>query len=102
MTTNSLSALSLVNSSSSFPDETISHDMNFNDLVSNAYQQVSEHESQLKERIDLISSSPQLTSNPESLLKLQNYIGDLTNYISLVSTVARKTVTTIETLEKSQ
>jgi len=46
--------------------------------------------------------SPDAASNPDSLLEWQNDLGEYNNYISLVSALTRKTVSTIETLEKSQ
>lgn len=78
------------------------HDRNFNNFVSNAFNKVSDTDLQLKSMINALSNSPENTSDPEKLQLLQNYLGDYTNYVSLVSTVARKTVNTIETLEKAQ
>ncbi|MFT8211956.1 MAG: type III secretion system inner rod subunit SctI [Symbiopectobacterium sp.] len=36
------------------------------------------------------------------MLQLQSYLGEYSNYVSLISTLARKGVATIETLEKAQ
>ncbi|AXF77649.1 type III secretion system inner rod subunit SctI [Erwinia tracheiphila] len=78
------------------------HDQNFNNLVSSTFRQISETNTQYKDVINKLSQSPGFTSNPEKLLALQNYVGEYSNHISLVSALARKTVSTIETLEKSQ
>ncbi|RQM38942.1 type III secretion system inner rod subunit SctI [Erwinia psidii] len=78
------------------------HDQNFNNLVSSTFNEVSETNAQFKDVINTLSQSPRFTSDPETLLVLQNYVGEYTNHISLVSALARKTVSTIETLEKSQ
>lgn len=78
------------------------HAQNFNLLVSRTFNKVNETETQFKNVIDTLSQSPYFTSDPEKLQMLQNYIGEYSNYISLVSTLARKAVSTIETLEKSQ
>lgn len=78
------------------------HDHNFTNLVSKEFNKVSESNEQYKDVINNLSQSPRFTSDPEKLLMLQNYIGEYTNYVSLVSTLARKAVSTIETLEKSQ
>lgn len=88
-----------------YQEETTStrvHDQAFTKLVSNTFKQMSETDEQFKQAINAISNSPQLTSNPETLLQLQSYLGEYSNYVSLVSTLARKGVSTIETLEKAQ
>ncbi|XTZ39291.1 type III secretion system inner rod subunit SctI [Salmonella enterica] len=78
------------------------HDQNFNNLVSSAFNKISETHVQYKDMINALSQSPRFTSDPKALAILQSYIGEYTNYVSLVSTLARKGVSTIETLEKSQ
>ncbi|WP_048697130.1 type III secretion system inner rod subunit SctI [Erwinia piriflorinigrans] len=74
----------------------------FNDLVFSAFENVSERTINLKNAISTISESSQLTGNPENLLILQKYIIEYTNYLSLISTISRKGIATIETLEKAQ
>lgn len=74
----------------------------FNDFVSSAFENVSERTTNLKNVISTISESSQLTGNPENLLILQKYINEYTNYVSLISTISRKGIGTIETLEKAQ
>ncbi|MFB5172767.1 type III secretion system inner rod subunit SctI [Erwinia amylovora] len=80
----------------------ISHNQTFNDLVSSTFKDFSEKNIHYKSMINTLSESPQLTGNPEYLARLQNYVGEYTNYISLVTTLARKGISAIETLEKSQ
>lgn len=104
-TTDSLLALPRLPTDSSHPEDNLSisvHDQNFNNLVSSAFNKVSDTEVEYKDVINALSQSPELTSDPQKLLMLQNYIGEYTNYTSLVSTLVRKGVSTIETLEKSQ
>lgn len=78
------------------------HDGHFNNLVSSAFKEISKTTTQYKDMINALSHSEQFSSDPRSLLMLQSYIGEYSNYVSLVSTLARKGVATIETLEKSQ
>jgi type III secretion system protein len=78
------------------------HDQNFNNIVTNAFTKFSETDSEYKSKINILSMSAKYTDDPEALVHLQNYLGEYSNYISLVSTLARKTVSTIETLEKAQ
>ncbi|MBS0846913.1 type III secretion system inner rod subunit SctI [Citrobacter sp. JGM124] len=78
------------------------HDVNFNNLVSNAFNKISETTTQYKDIINSLSHSEHFSSDPKTLLMLQSYIGEYSNYVSLVSALARKGVATIETLEKSQ
>jgi len=78
------------------------HDGNFNNLVSSAFTKISETNTQYKDIINSLSHSENFSSDPKTLLMLQSYIGEYSNYVSLVSTLARKGVATIETLEKSQ
>ncbi|WP_299999381.1 type III secretion system inner rod subunit SctI [uncultured Cedecea sp.] len=78
------------------------HDNNFNNLVSSTFNKLSETNTQYKEMINSLSHSENFSSDPQTLLRLQSYIGEYSNYISLISTLARKGVATIETLEKSQ
>lgn len=78
------------------------HDHNFNNLVSSTFTKISETDSEFKNVINILSSSAHFNSDPQKLLMLQNYIGEYTNYVSMVSALARKGVSTIETLEKSQ
>ncbi|CCP02137.1 Protein PrgJ [Erwinia amylovora Ea644] len=85
-----------VNSSLTVQDQT------FNNLVSNTFNKISETDLEFKNMINTLSQSPEFTSDPQKLLMLQNYIGEYSNYVSLVSTLARKGVGTIETLVKSQ
>lgn len=78
------------------------YDQNFNNLVSSTFNKISETDAQYQNVINTLSQSQQFTSDPQKLLMLQSYIGEYSNYVSLVSTLARKGVSTIETLEKSQ
>lgn len=84
------------------PTSTRVHDQTFSTFVSNTFNQMSETDEQFKQAINAISNSPQFTSNPEGLLQLQSYLGEYSNYVSLISTLVRKGVSTIETLEKAQ
>lgn len=77
------------------------HDQNFNNLVVNTFKNISESNAQYKDMINMLSQSPHFTSDPQKLLMLQDYLGEYTNHTSLVSTLARKGVSTIETLVKS-
>lgn len=100
-----LSALTRLSPDSISPKDNLSisvHDQNFNNLVSSTFTKVSETDAQFKNVINTLSQSPHFTSDPEKLQMLQNYIGEYSNYVSLVSTIARKAVSTIETLQKSQ
>lgn len=100
-----LSSLTKLTSYSSVDTDTnyvAVHDSNFNNLVSSAFNQISDTHTQYKDMINFLSHSDNFTSNPQALLVLQSYIGEYSNYVSLVSTLARKGVATIETLEKSQ
>lgn len=78
------------------------HDQYFNNLVASTFNKISDTDMQFKNVINTLSQSPQFTSDPQKLLMLQSYIGEYSNYVSLVSTLARKGVSTIETLGKSQ
>src|SRR5471030_1318025 len=100
-----LSALTRLSPQSINPEDNVSvtvHDQNFNNMVSSTFNKISETDAQFKNVINTLSQSPHFTSDPQKLLMLQNYIGEYSNYVSLVSTLARKGVSTIETLEKSQ
>ncbi|EXU76570.1 type III secretion system inner rod subunit SctI [Erwinia mallotivora] len=77
-------------------------DHNFNNLVTSTFNKISETNAQYKDVINALSETPNFTSDPEKLAILQNYVGEYTNHISLVSALVRKSVSTIETLEKSQ
>ncbi|MCZ4057954.1 type III secretion system inner rod subunit SctI [Pantoea sp. LMR881] len=83
------------------PSITVS-DKSFDAIVSNAFNKVSDTHSDYKRVVNALSQSPEFTSNPEMLQHLQNYLGEYSNYVSLVSALSRKVVSTIETLEKSQ
>lgn len=78
------------------------HDGNFNNLVSSAFNKISKTNTQYKDVINSLTDAVNFSSDPKSLVMLQSYIGEYSNYVSLVSTLARKGVATIETLEKSQ
>ena len=78
------------------------HDGSINNLVSTAFNKISETNTQYKDIINALSHSAQFSSDPKALVMLQSYIGEYSNYVSLVSTLARKGIATIETLEKSQ
>lgn len=103
--TQALSSLTKLTPYTAEPEDNLSvsvHDQNFNNLVSSSFKKISETDMQYKDVINTLSQSPQFTSDPQALLMLQSYIGEYSNYVSLVSTIARKGVSTIETLEKSQ
>lgn len=74
----------------------------FDKFVANAFVQASDKAMQYKSSIYEISQNPNLTSDPEALYRLQVYLGEYTNYVNLVSTLARKSVSTVETLVKAQ
>ncbi len=78
------------------------HDQTFSTLVSTTFKQMGETDEQFKQVINALSNSPRFSSSPEALLQLQSYLGEYSNYVSLISTLARKGVSTIETLEKAQ
>lgn len=78
------------------------HDNNFNNLVSSAFSKISETNSQYKDIINSLSHSEGFSSDPKTLIRLQGYLAEFTNYTALVGTLARKGVATIETLVKSQ
>lgn len=92
------------------PEESVSdtnvslsvHNQKFNNLVSDSFKELSQTDKQFKDVINAISQSPQLSSNPQYLLKLQNALGEYSNYVTLVGTLSRKVVDTISTLEKAQ
>ncbi|MCW0309597.1 type III secretion system inner rod subunit SctI [Pantoea ananatis] len=91
-----------VNSEESESDLSASiHDQNFSNLVANAYNKISESNTHYKDMINMLSQSPQFTSDPQKLLMLQDYLGEYTNHTSLISTLSRKGVSVIETLAKS-
>lgn len=105
--TQSIEAISLLTkltpyTSATDHDSLSVHDGKFNNLVSSAFNKISETTSQYKDMINSLSQAEGFSSDPKSLLMLQSYIGEYSNYVSLVSTLARKGVATIETLEKSQ
>lgn len=100
-----LSALTKLSPHDAGPEGNFSvavQDQNFNNLVSSSFNKLSETNLEFKNVINTLSQSPEFTSDPQKLLMLQNYIGEYSNYISLVSTLARKGVGAIETLVKSQ
>lgn len=70
--------------------------------VSNAFTKMSDMDCSYKNTINMLSQSPRFTSDPAMLLKLQEYLGEYNNYVSLVSTLGRKATGIVETLEKSQ
>ncbi|KML20831.1 type III secretion system protein [Leclercia adecarboxylata] len=104
-TIEALSALTRLTPHSINPEDNTStkvHDQNFNHLISSTFNKISETDTQFKNVINTLSQSPHFTSDPQKLLMLQSYIGEYSNYVSLVSTLSRKGVSIIETLEKSQ
>lgn len=78
------------------------HDQYIHNLVSSSYNKLSDNSMNIKSIITELGESPKYTSNPENLAKLQNYISEYSNYIALVSSLARKGVNIVETLGKSQ
>ena len=84
------------------PEAIDANPQNFDALVSSAFQQFSDTDTHYRQAINALSLNPMLTSDPGALIQLQNCLSEYNNYTSLVSTVARKGVSTIETLEKSQ
>jgi len=100
-----LSALTRLSPHGINPEDNTSvtvHDQYFNNLVASTFKKISDTDMQFKNVINTLSQSPQYTSDPQKLLMLQSYIGEYSNYVSLDSTLARKGVSTIETLGKSQ
>ncbi|SFN66185.1 Type III secretion needle MxiH, YscF, SsaG, EprI, PscF, EscF [Izhakiella capsodis] len=101
---NALSALTKLTPDNIEPENDSSvmvHDQSFNNLVSSTFNKLSATDSHFKDVINTLSQA-QFTSDPGALVKLQSYIGEYSNYVSLVSSVMRKGVSTVETLEKSQ
>ncbi|EDR9399009.1 type III secretion system protein [Salmonella enterica subsp. enterica] len=76
------------------------YDRNFHSFVAATFDKLSTDDLDYKKMINSLNM-PESTSNPENLFKLQAFLGEYSNYVSLVSTLARKGVSTIETLEKS-
>lgn len=72
------------------------------DIVRNAYSTAAVKTDRDKMAIDLLANDPGAIADPEKLAILQDRLGDYTIYISLVSTMARKATTTVETLIKAQ
>ncbi len=72
------------------------------DIVRNAYSASAVKNERDRMSIDAIMNDPAGLSNPAVLADLQNRLGDYTIYVSLVSTIARKATTTVETLIKAQ
>jgi len=104
-TIESLSALTRLSPQAINPEDNTSvavHDQYFNNLVASTFNKISDTDMQFKNVINTLSQSPQFTSDPQKLLMLQTYIGEYSNYVSLVSALARKGVSTIETLGKAQ
>jgi len=100
----SLSSVFSLKSPVDIQDDVISvgsSDNKFNNMVS-AFSKLSSTDSNANNEIQRLMKSPDAASNPDSLLEWQNDLGEYNNYISLVSALTRKTVSTIETLEKSQ
>lgn len=77
-------------------------DKNFKKLVLDYFTEVNSTDSGFNNEIGRLIQIPGSANDPETLLSWQNYLGDYNNYISLVSTLSRKAVSSIETLEKSQ
>ncbi|EKC7685917.1 type III secretion system inner rod subunit SctI [Salmonella enterica] len=95
-----LTGLSLESTKNNLSVDIDSYEGNFNNFVSEAFNKLSKADLEYKENINILNS-PLMTSNPKFLFQLQKYLGEYSNYVSLVSTLARKGVSTIETLEKS-
>ncbi|MGN7915539.1 type III secretion system inner rod subunit SctI [Enterobacter sp. 22466] len=79
----------------------LSSEGHLDNFISQAYHQLSQQDAQYKNAINALSA-PQMTSDPNMLAQLQVRLGEYSNYISLVTTLARKSVSTVETLEKAQ
>jgi predicted translin family RNA/ssDNA-binding protein len=75
--------------------------LNFDSMVKRSFESISAKDDQFKDMINQLSNA-KFTGDPEKLYQLQNALGEYSNYVSLVSTLVRKGVSTIETLEKSQ
>lgn len=76
------------------------NDDNFRNLVS-SLSQVIDKSTSYTNSIDSYRNPATADYSPAGLLNLQNLTADYNNLVMGVSTVARKLVTTIETLEKS-
>lgn len=102
---NALSQLTKLSSeeiSSDITQNTSVYDQQITNTVSSAFGKISDMDSSYKSMINTLSQSPQFTSDPAKLLKLQEFLGEYNNYVSLVSTLGRKATGIVETLEKTQ
>lgn len=79
-----------------------SHSASFRDFVANTFESSSNNKISFNNFISKFNQPHQTTDNPENLLILQSYINEYSNYVSMVSSVVRKGIGTIETLEKAQ
>ncbi|WP_042958944.1 type III secretion system inner rod subunit SctI [Erwinia tasmaniensis] len=79
-----------------------SHNASFSDFVSNTFENSSEHRISFDNVLNKFNQPHESTDNPENLLMLQAYINEYSNYVSMISSVVRKGIGTIETLEKAQ
>lgn len=73
----------------------------FNHFVADAYRQINANDINYKNMINAFSTSPTLASDPVKLIQCQKLMGEYNIYVNLISTIAKKGVGTIETLEKS-
>lgn len=98
----SLTKLTPYTSVESYSNSVSVHDGNFDNFVSSAFNKISDTTTQYKDAINTMTNAANFSSDPQALVMLQSYLGEYNNYVSLVSTLARKGVAMIETLEKSQ
>lgn len=76
------------------------HDGNFKSMVSSLFDEFSSTHSQIKNEINYLTHSKNFSSDPETLLRIQNISGEYSNSVLLISTLTRKLLAAVETLGK--
>lgn len=75
---------------------------NLETVLKQSLQNINDKSNNMKNGIENQLDNPLDLTRPENLLAFQTNISDYNIYISLVSTVARKAVSSVETLVKGQ
>lgn len=79
----------------------ISTSGHYNNLVSSLFDKLSTQDMDYKGAINILSSE-KFSSNPEAINKLSSMTGEYGNFVSLLSSLAKKSTDTIKTLENGQ
>jgi len=95
------SLLSLSTKPTVSTDSNISTSGSYNNLVSSLFKKLSTQDINYKNEINVLSSE-KFSSNPEAITKLSSLTGEYGNYVSLISSLAKKSTDTIKTLESGQ